>query len=102
MSWRENRETSARDRADSGDTSAHGDTLARVGRGGHQRYHTTKVLVLIVGQRVEPLLSKSQNRLGQPILVLALNRLGLRRQRVLEAPIGNFVPSIESINLMNG
>lgn len=68
-------------------------------RGGHERDDTTEVFVLVVGERVESLLGEGDDGLLQALLELALDRSGLRSERLLESSVGDLLPAVETIDL---
>lgn len=76
-----------------------GDSLASVGRSRDERDNLGKVLVLVVGERVESLLGERENRLVEALLVLAPNRLVLGGERLLETAVGDGLPAVETIDL---
>lgn len=76
-----------------------GDSLSGVRRRRDQRDDLGKVLVLVVGERVESLLGERENRLVEALLVLAADRFVLRSERLLETAVEDRLPAVETIDL---
>lgn len=75
-------------------------TLTSVSRGRNQRDDSTEILVLVVRQRIQSLLSESENGSIQSLLVLSSNRFLLRCERGFESTVGNRFPAVETIDLV--
>lgn len=77
-----------------------GDTLARVGRRRHERHVLAEVLVVVVRHGVEPLLRKGDDRVGEALLVLALDGAVLLGERLEEAAVLHRGPAVQAVDLV--
>lgn len=76
------------------------DTLSSDGGGGHKRDVSTKVLVLIVQNRVETLFGESQLSGLETVLELPLRVLALLLVGLSESPIGGGSPAVAPVDLV--
>ena len=76
------------------------DTLSGDGRGRHQRDVSTKVLVLVVQNSVETLFSESQLGGLKTVLKLSLSVLALLAIGLSESAVGNGLPVVTPVDLV--